>query len=385
MKTSETDPIRVDYVPAELLALRGRIGMTFAPGKKGGGVHGQWHRELGADLARIRDVYRTSLIVTLIEPHELALLGIEALFETVRELGLQPIHVPIKDGSVPKMDALVALVGKIIAAASEGKNVVVHCRGGLGRAGLVTACCVVACGQAPAEAIRVVRRARKDAIENVEQEQVVSKFEAAWYAMHSAPPKRAIEPSVSRFAGCLLGGALGDALGYPIEFTKPGAAIAARHGKVAPADLRFAVEATGVVSDDTQMTLFTAEAIVRAANRAADRGISSVEAVVTRAYLRWHATQTGRVEAEWSDPLTRGWLLGVRELHAQRARKHVHERSRGHSRRERKLYDRCSTERQQGCGAVMRSAPFGLAASREEAFRWARDAGATRRLATSAR
>lgn len=32
-KTSESHPIRVDYVPADAVGLRGRIGMTFAPGK----------------------------------------------------------------------------------------------------------------------------------------------------------------------------------------------------------------------------------------------------------------------------------------------------------------------------------------------------------------
>ena len=73
---------------------------------------------------------------------------------------------------------------------------------------------------------------------------------------HSAlvPDKR------SRFRGCLLGGAVGDALGYPIEFQKE-SEIFRRYGKDGIRELRQAGR-PALVSDDTQMTLFAANGII---------------------------------------------------------------------------------------------------------------------------
>ena len=67
------------------------------------------------------------------------------------------------------------------------------------------------------------------------------------------------EPSLDAFLGALLGGALGDALGFPVEFVS-GKEIVRRHGIDAPAHLALGGGDLALISDDTQMTLFTAEA-----------------------------------------------------------------------------------------------------------------------------
>ena len=53
---------------------------------------------------------------------------------------------------------------------------VVHCKGGLGRAGTVAALMLVELGMAPDEAIRTVRAARKGAIETREQERYIREW-----------------------------------------------------------------------------------------------------------------------------------------------------------------------------------------------------------------
>ncbi len=82
----------------------------------------------------------------------------------------------------------------------------------------------------------------------------------------------------SRIRGCLLGGAIGDALGGPIEFDS-GSKIIAAH----PDGLREFVAGgpgwpPGTITDDTQMTLFTVEGLIRAGVRT-ERGLGFTVAV----------------------------------------------------------------------------------------------------------
>jgi len=67
------------------------------------------------------------------------------------------------------------------------------------------------------------------------------------------------------------------------------------------------------------MTLFTAEGMIRAYQRFSDRGLCHVPSVIQRALLRWLYTQTGRADKKVTDPDWRGWLVGERTLHVQRA------------------------------------------------------------------
>ncbi|MGW4645864.1 ADP-ribosylglycohydrolase family protein [Kitasatospora sp. NPDC004289] len=96
----------------------------------------------------------------------------------------------------------------------------------------------------------------------------------------------------SRLRGCLLGGAIGDALGNPVEFRSL-AEIRASYG---PAGITGPVAdhegVVGRITDDTQMTLFSAEGRLNGYRRARDRGITGAEGeLVLDAYLRWLDTQ----------------------------------------------------------------------------------------------
>ena len=98
----------------------------------------------------------------------------------------------------------------------------------------------------------------------------------------------------SRYRGCVLGGAVGDALGAPVEFMSL-AEIQSRHGAEGIRDFAPAFGRVGSITDDTQMTLFTAEGLLRAWVRFALRGIGpAFDSVTANAYLRWLRTQGGR-------------------------------------------------------------------------------------------
>jgi len=368
MKTSTTDPIRVDFLPADACPVPGRIGLTLAPGKK----DDVWERDLAADLERLHEPFGASVLVSLLGDSELAELGIADLAWVAHTRGIRTWQLPVVDGGVPEdTDRVVQLVRGTVAVLGAGENVVVHCRGGLGRSGLFAACCLVALGHAPRAAIGIVRAARPGAVENLVQERFIERFAHEW---KSVP---AITPPLSRLMGCLLGGALGDALGYPVEFLKTAAEIERVLGPVSPERLPRQPGHKAIISDDTQMTLFTAEGLIRAQHRAMDRGICSPPAVLLGAYQRWLSTQTEEGLDRWKDPLSRGWLLDVLEIHVSRAPGDTCLSA---------LVASLETEAapsiearpndSKGCGAVMRSAPIGLVAiDVEGAFRLGRDAG----------
>jgi protein-tyrosine phosphatase len=179
--TSETEPIRVDFVPQEAHGLPGRLGLTFAPGKCGRGVSATWDRNLAKDLARLHAHYRTKVLVTLIEEFEMELAGIPRLLGEVKKAGMKSLWFPITDVATPRWpEDPIPLVAEICEDLGSGDTVVVHCMGGLGRAGTIAACVLAARGLDAERAVEVVRTARRGALETPSQVAFVGLFRAAW-------------------------------------------------------------------------------------------------------------------------------------------------------------------------------------------------------------
>lgn len=159
-----------------------------------------------------------------------------------------------------------------------------------------------------------------------------------------------------RFIGCLIGGAVGDALGAPIEFMTH-QEIIRRFGPSGVRDYLPAYGGIGFITDDTQMTLFTADGVIRSAVRGVHKGITTVEGVTAHAYLRWLQTQGECPDNELVFGMdTPGWLYPIPALHARRApgitclsalksMRHLGDPAHNNSK---------------GCGGVMRVAPIGL-------------------------
>jgi hypothetical protein len=171
-------PVRVDFVDLERLGLKGKLGLTFAPGKfRTNGWTASWDRDLDTDLLRLRDYYGCQVLVSLIEKFEFENLRIVQLRERAGELGISSIWFPIVDGSIPENpENFAQTVSEISNQMDDGKTVVVHCMGGLGRAGLTSACLLMSKGINADEAIKAVRVARPGAIETAEQEAFVRSF-----------------------------------------------------------------------------------------------------------------------------------------------------------------------------------------------------------------
>lgn len=169
-RTSQDYPLRID----EVAASNGTIGITFCPGKQAISFLEErpWCRDLSVDLDAIRD-WGAKVVVTLIEDHEFASLHVLSLGDEVRSRGMAWVHLPITDGHAPDdrfEDLWTELGPGVLEVLRRGGKVLVHCRGGLGRAGLVSARMLIELGEEPRAAMRRVRAARVGAIENTQQE-----------------------------------------------------------------------------------------------------------------------------------------------------------------------------------------------------------------------
>jgi len=106
---------------------------------------------------------------------------IPKLKELAAKKGMECIIYPIRDGYTPTDEAsYLQLVDNILAKMREGKNVLVHCRWGLGRTGVFVASCLIALGVRPKDSIVKVREVRLMAIQTEIQEQYVSVFDEVW-------------------------------------------------------------------------------------------------------------------------------------------------------------------------------------------------------------
>ncbi len=175
-----------------------------------------------------------------------------------------------------------------------------------------------------------------------------------------------------KIRGCLLGGAVGDALGAPVEFMNR-REIQEEFGNDRVTGYVEYPDGTGSITDDTQMTLFTSEGIMRAVTRANQKGICSVEDVVYYAYQRWLLTQGLKNIAKpvREEYLHSGWLIKCKELFIQRAPGNsclsaLQAREQGNISQ--------PVNNSKGCGTVMRMAPAGLVGG--DAFKLGRELSA---------
>ncbi len=270
----------------------------------------------------------------------------------------------IRDVSVPdSIESVSRLIDHIKELSKRNDGYVyIHCWGGVGRTGTIVACLLA------------------EDMETLTFDAVLSKLRYAFSTMpksaHRVTPetkeqeafiKKYIESLDEReqkrkarvkdcIRGSLMAGAAGDALGYPVEFMSRNA-ILSQYGDKGITKFELDRNGKALVSDDTQMILFTANGMLMGLTRGYMRGIGGEpENYVDRAYIDWYYTQTGRKDPY---PLYNDfhftWLRDLPEL--------AHRRAPGTtcmSACESLLQHERPKNNSKGCGGIMRVAPMGL-------------------------
>lgn len=167
------------------------------------------------------------------------------------------------------------------------------------------------------------------------------------------------EQNKDRALGFLVGGAVGDALGYAVEF-ESWPSIRTMYGPKGITRYDLSPSGKALISDDTQMTLFTANGILVGMTRGMTRGIiGRIDTYCDFTYVDWlHTQELYGPKHDCSEEINHdiySWLMNIPELYARRAPGNTclsalkaiekHEEVQNNS---------C------GCGGVMRTAPLAI-------------------------
>lgn len=128
---------------------------------------GEWLKD---DIAKWRRAGINS-VLSLLTPEEERDLDLRGEAGEVRAQEADFTSFPIPDRQIPRSEAKLAEVLESVARdLSSGKNVLVHCRQGIGRSGLVAACLLVKKGMSPGAAVESVSAARGMAVPETEEQ-----------------------------------------------------------------------------------------------------------------------------------------------------------------------------------------------------------------------
>lgn len=160
---------------------------------------------------------------------------------------------------------------------------------------------------------------------------------------------------IDKYRGCMLGGAVGDALGYAVEFIDD-EHIFRKFGENGITEYELNCNGKAEISDDTQMSLFTANGLLIGTTRGMMRGImGSYQSYIALCYKDWLKTQTadelGFEAPEYS------WLNNIPDMN--------HSRAPGRTCISYLMHNNLGSVNEpknnsKGCGGVMRVAPIGL-------------------------
>lgn len=303
--------------------------------------------------------------------------GVRCFFDLTEEGELTPYddmlptdvsytHFPIRDVSVPQSIKDVRKLVQTILQKADGTHgeVYVHCWGGVGRTGTIIACLIAeemenptlekVMGELRKRFAMMPKSAHRQTPETKEQEHFVQQ-----YIENMQNQSKNNANLRDRIRGSLIGGAAGDALGYPVEFMSR-KQILAKYGSKGITAFELSGNGKALISDDTQMTLFTANGLLFGVTRFCTHGIlgAGLKDFVRYAYMDWYETQT--VVEDYAK-YHYCWIRDIAELNARRAPGNT-----CMSALDAIKHHKDVQNNSKGCGGVMRVAPVGLMAAADE-------------------
>ena len=149
-----------------------------------------------------------------------------------------------------------------------------------------------------------------------------------------------------RIRGSLVGGAVGDALGYPVEFISSYTALQNRYGSQGITRYETADNGLALISDDTQMTLFTACGLLNGKAQGKE-----YKYAICYAYTEWYRTQMAGKKLKNPEC----WIYTLPEMHSLRAPGNTCINALAAI-----VAGREPLNNSKGCGGIMRTAPVAL-------------------------
>lgn len=178
LPTSETRPYDIASVVVPTLDnVPGLLYLGPAPGKK----DKKWNRNLDIDMKVIKEL-DIDVVVCMLEWAEMSFLQIPDYPHVMQHNNFHFYHAPTIDHTAPILADIVVIVPIIARYLLNGKNVLVHCRGGMGRAATICACVLIYLHRlygfdvdeyTGSDAVRDVRMVRPKAMKNKEQVEMV--------------------------------------------------------------------------------------------------------------------------------------------------------------------------------------------------------------------
>lgn len=147
-------------------------GKLFLPARPRGG---EWLEDEVVDW-KTQDI---DVVVSLLTKPEEVELDLKGERDEVERQGLRFISLPMDDRQVPSSRIqLISLIENMRDVLNDGKNVVLHCRQGVGRTGLVAACLLIRAGMKPTAALALLASARGAAVpDTLEQKTWIEQFD----------------------------------------------------------------------------------------------------------------------------------------------------------------------------------------------------------------
>ena len=172
-------PLMIDTVSVP--SLSGLIGISSCPGMKEFSTLDLYDDRIDNDLQCISN-WGAAVIVTLLEAREIATLGIAALPEKVLSKNILWLHLPMNNRGLPdeEFEEKWRWAGsRLLHFLQEGQRVLIHCKEGVGRSGIVAARLLIESGIDADSAIRAVRKARPGSLMLYSQEKYCYSLDSA--------------------------------------------------------------------------------------------------------------------------------------------------------------------------------------------------------------